>query len=143
MSTDTLTDLDTGPAATGPAAANTEADGEGWRIASASVVLLAVGVLMAYGFNVFEDRHAGAELDACRTLPNTWPMYTAAVAGLLATVAAVVLAGRRLLLPRHPRGPVQMAGMVLPAALLLLVLQAMIVWSVFQPFSSEALDCLR
>ncbi|WP_133912713.1 hypothetical protein [Streptomyces sp. NBC_00582] len=137
MSTDTLTDLDTGRVA------NAVADEGGWRIATASVVLLAVGVLTAYGFNVFEDRHAGAELDACRTLPNTWPMYTAAVAGLLATVASVALAGRRLLLPRRPRGPVQMAGMVLPAGVLLLVLQAMIVWSVFQPSSGGALDCLR
>ncbi|WP_340376533.1 hypothetical protein U5640_16400 [Streptomyces sp. SS7] len=139
MSTDTLTDLDTGPV-TGP---GTGTAGEGWRISSASVVLLAVGVLMAYGFNVFEDRHAAAELDACRTLPHTWPMYAAACAGLLATLAAVALAGRRLLLPRRPRGPVQMAGMVLPAAVLLLVLQAMIVWSVFQPASGGALDCLR
>ncbi|WP_460068831.1 hypothetical protein [Streptomyces sp. YKOK-I1] len=139
MSTDTLTDLDTG-SATRP---GTGADHDGWRIASASVVLLAVGVLMAYGFNVFEDRHATAELDACRTLPNTWPMYTAACAGLLATLVSVALAGRRLLLPRRPRGPVQMAGMVLPAGVLLLVLQAMIVWSVFQPASGGALDCLR
>ncbi|MEU1520244.1 hypothetical protein ABZ490_50500 [Streptomyces sp. NPDC005811] len=137
MSTDTLTDLDTGPV-TGPDAAD-----EGWRIASASVVLLAVGVLMAYGFNVFEDRHAAAELDACRTLPHTWPMYAAACAGLLATLASVAFAARRLLLPRRPRGPVQMAGMVLPAAVLLLVLQAMIVWSVFHPEAFEALDCLR
>lgn len=137
MSTDTLTDLGTGPAA------DADAADEGWRIASASVALLAVGVLMAYGFNVFEDRHAAAELDACRTLPNTWPMYAAACAGLLATLASVALAGRRLLLPRRPRGPVQMAGMVLPAGVLLLVLQAMIVWSVFQPASGGALDCLR
>ncbi|MFJ8107085.1 hypothetical protein [Streptomyces sp. NPDC096132] len=134
MSTDTLTDLDTAPASA--------AHGEGWRIASASVALLALGVLMAYCFNAVEDRHAAAELAKCRDLASTWPMYAAAYAGLLATLAAVALAARRLLQPRHPRGPVQMAGMVLPAALLLLALQVMIVWSVYQPSVDAPFDCL-
>ncbi|MEU3780099.1 hypothetical protein [Streptomyces sp900129855] len=143
MSTDTLTDLKTGATAD----ANTDAgsaakdDPEGWGIASWSVVLLALGVVAAYTFNVFEDRHSGAESAACHALANTWPMYAAAYAGLLTTVAAVTLAGRRLLRPLRPRGPVQMAGFVLPAGLLLLGLQALIVWSLYQPASGGTAGC--
>ena len=133
MSTDTLTDLDTGAAG--------DAKGEGWGIASASVVLLALGVLTAYAFDVAEDAHARAEMAACQGLPNSWAMYAAACAGVLATLAAVVLAGRRLLRPLRPRGPVQMAGMVLPAGLLLLVLQGLIVWSLYQPSAGGPDGC--
>ncbi|MFI7500206.1 hypothetical protein ACIBVL_17240 [Streptomyces sp. NPDC049687] len=134
MSTDTLPELRTG--------ATTDTKTEGWGIASSSVVLLALGVLLAYGFDVVEDRHAQAELAACRDLVNGWAMYATAYAGLFATLAAVALAGRRLLRPRHPRGPVQMAGMVLPAALLLLVLQGLILWSLYQPSPDGPFDCL-
>ncbi|MER5429754.1 hypothetical protein [Streptomyces sp. NPDC002588] len=137
MSTDTLTDLDSGAI---PDARNTR--NEGWGLASASVVLLALGVLLAAGFKAAVGAQARAELAACHDLANTWPMYGAAYAGLLATLAAVALAGRRLLLPRHPRGPVQMAGMVLPAALLLLVLQIVIVWTVHHPSLDGPFDCL-
>ncbi|MFC4499808.1 MULTISPECIES: hypothetical protein [Streptomyces] len=133
MSTDTLTELNIGAA--------DDAENEGWGIASASVVLLSLGVLGAYAFDVTEDRHATAELAVCRELASTWPMYAAAYAGLFATVAAVVLAGRRLLQPRRPRGPVQMAGMVLPAALLLLALQGLIMWTLYQQSPGGPVDC--
>ncbi|WP_329220510.1 hypothetical protein OG352_27415 [Streptomyces sp. NBC_01485] len=107
----------------------------------ASVVLLALGVLTAYGFNVFENRRADAELAACHDLASTWPMYATAYAGPLATLAAVALSGRRLLQPLRPRGPVQMAGLVLPAGLLLLGLQALIVWTLYQPSPGGPVTC--
>ncbi|MER6955668.1 hypothetical protein [Streptomyces sp. NPDC000618] len=141
MSTDTLTDVTAGATTgeTAPAADGTRS--EGWGIAYASVALLVLGVFAAYGFNAAENARAEAESAACHVMASTWPMYATAYAGLLATLAATALAGRRLLQPLRPRGPVQMAGMALPAALLLLVLQGVIVWTLHQP-TGGPVDCL-
>ncbi|MGW0941850.1 hypothetical protein ACWD4O_04755 [Streptomyces sp. NPDC002623] len=137
MGTDTLTDV----TADATASATDGRRSEGWGIAYASVALLVLGVFAAYGFSVAENARAEAESAACHVMASTWPMYATAYAGLLATLAAAALAGRRLLQPLRPRGPVQMAGMALPAALLLLVLQGVIVWTLYQP-AGGPVDCL-
>ncbi|MEV1067580.1 hypothetical protein [Streptomyces sp. NPDC050263] len=140
MSTDTLTDLSTGATAVSPAS-GPGTRSEGWGIAYASVALLVLGVFAAYGFGAAENARVDAESAACHVVASTWPMYATAYLGLLATLAAAALAGRRLLQPLRPRGPVQMAGMALPAALLLLVLQGVIMWTLYQS-AGGPVDCL-
>jgi hypothetical protein len=112
----------------------------GWGASLTAAAVLAVGGIVSYGYGAAADAHVAAEWAKCHDLPVSWQMYGTAYGALVCSLAAVLLAARRLRQP-PTRGPALLAGLSLTVGVLLLLLQTLIVWWLYQPSPGGPISC--
>ncbi|WP_055493358.1 hypothetical protein [Streptomyces sp. TP-A0356] len=115
--------------------------GRPWGAPLLSALPFGLGLLGSFGYAAAERARRAAESARCgHVLPISWQMYVTVYAGPLCTLAAVVLAVRAL--RRSTGARLAVAVLVLAISVLLLLLQGLVLWDLYDdPAVTDPISC--